>query len=741
MALALDDDLKALAEAVESFAARAGGIAEVRADPARFAQGHSPASWSQLVEQGLHAIHLPRADGGDGAGMEELAVVVEQLGRALYPGPFVPTAIAGATLTCADRSPAVRKALAGLAGGATGTVVTGGDLTAEESDGGWTVHGASEATLGLPGAEVVLVRAAAGDDPLWFLWSPHDSGSITTERGVDIGRSVGILALDRCRVVADAIVTGLTDVDAEWVRNTVLATEAAGTARWALETAVAYVSTREQFGRPVGSFQAVQHKAALMLVRSEIANAAAWDSARAGRHGDDQKRLTTAQAVTGALAPALDNALECVSLLGGVGFTWEHDAHLCWRRTISAIAITGSEDYWAQRLGELALVATRDFSFVEDDAHPELRAQVRLVLDEVVELPETHRTGPGWGTARGGARQALEAEAGLVAPHYPKPYGLGAGPAEQAVIAQEFAARGLSLPTTVIGEWVLPTILEHGSAAQKERFLGPSLRGEIVWCQLFSEPGAGSDLASLRTGAHKVDGGWVLSGQKVWTSSAHEADWGVCLARTNPSAAKHKGISYFLVDMRSEGVEVRPLRQATGRAEFNEVFLDQVFVPDECLVGKRDQGWQLATTTLSNERLRMGSALGHGSSGRFRAVIAGNEYDCDRNAAVRALGRSTSREMALNAMNLRGVLARLAGHSPGAEISVAKVFNAIAQRDGSRDLLRILGPRLAVHDHELGSDIDDHATDHIGLPAVLLGGGTIEIQLNLIATRMLGLPR
>src|SRR5690606_34604317 len=151
----------------------------------------------------------------------------------------------------------------------------------------------------------------------------------------------------------------------------------------------------------------------------------------------------------------------------------------------------------------------------------------------------------------------------------------------------------------VIGAWALPTIIDHGDDAQRERFVRPTLLGELVWCQLFSEPGAGSDLASLRTRAVRVEGGWRLSGQKVWTSVAERADWGICLARTNPDVPQHKGITYFLVDMRnSAGIEVRPLREITGEALFNEVFLDDVFVPDEMVVGEVDDGWRLARTTL-----------------------------------------------------------------------------------------------------------------------------------------------
>src|SRR6185312_1197677 len=261
-------------------------------------------------------------------------------------------------------------------------------------------------------------------------------------------------------------------------------------------------------------------------------------------------------------------------------------------------------------------------------------------------------------------------DAGLIAPHYPAPYGLGAGPREQAVIADEFGRRGLAQPGTVIGEWVLPTLLAHGTPAQQDRFLGPTLRGEIVWCQLFSEPGAGSDLVGVATRALRVDGGWSLTGQKVWNTLAHRADWGVCLARSDPDAPRHRGLTYFLVDMRASGVQVRPIRQATGRAEFNEVFLDDVLVPDGQVVGEPGQGWRLATTTLANERLQMGRALTRGSSQRIRTLIDAAGGADRAPAAVRAYGRCVGRELALSALDLRSTLGRIAGDELGAQASV-----------------------------------------------------------------------
>ncbi|MFD0852286.1 acyl-CoA dehydrogenase family protein, partial [Actinomadura adrarensis] len=187
-----------------------------------------------------------------------------------------------------------------------------------------------------------------------------------------------------------------------------------------------------------------------------------------------------------------------------------------------------------------------------------------------------------------------------------------ATPVEQILIQQEMRAAKVKAPNLVIGAWLVPSLVAYGTDEQKERFLRPTLRGEMVWCQLFSEPGAGTDLASLSMKAERVEGGWKLTGQKIWTSVAQYAQWGFCLARTDPDAAKHDGITYFLVDMKAAGVDVRPLREMTGEALFNEVFLDGVFVPDDCVVGEVDKGWQVARNTLSNERVSLSTGGGMG---------------------------------------------------------------------------------------------------------------------------------
>lgn len=744
MSLAIDVDQRALADSVAAFARKIAPLSSTREQLHHYVAGKVSAEvWTALCEQGLHSLHLPEAYGGDECGLATLAVVAEQLSAALFPGPYLSTITASALAMLAASG--MQRLLEDFAAGMTGAVVAGSGLRAVRDPRGWVVSGISDPAAGLPGARRVVVRADIDGNPeapLWFWFSAADQSAavqVIANEAVDLTRSLGRAEFDDYPVSAVQVLEGIDPAAAELWTTALAAAEATGVCTWCLDTAVEYVGVREQFGRPIGSFQAVQHKAALMLVRAQVAAAATWDAARADTQPANQQRLAAAHAALTALPAAVDQALECVSLLGGIGFTWEHDAHLYWRRAISLGAATGGADYWARELGERSLLAERDFSFVTPESRPELRARVGAVLDEVAAMPDDEIPSAGWAPARGADRRARLVADGLVAPHFPRPYGLGAGPAEQAVIAEEFERRELTQPELGIGGWVLPTLLDHGSAEQRDRFVADTLHGRIIWCQLFSEPGAGSDLAGLSTSARRVEGGWLLTGQKVWNSQAQEADWAVCLARTDATVPKHAGLTYFLIPMDSEGVDVRPLRQVTGIWEFNEVFLDEVFVPDSQVVAGPGDGWRIAVTTLSNERLAMGSAhFGHGSSALVRRLLDSGDHAGSRDDAVRVLGRNTALELSVAALNLRNALTRLNGvaDTNTSSNSVRKVWHAIAQRDAARALISVLGPRAAV-----GHPDQPYTFDFLGLPAILFGGGTIEIQLNIIAQRVLGLPR
>jgi 3-oxochol-4-en-24-oyl-CoA dehydrogenase len=258
-----------------------------------------------------------------------------------------------------------------------------------------------------------------------------------------------------------------------------------------------------------------------------------------------------------------------------------------------------------------------------------------------------------------------------------------------------------------------------------------TLRGEIFWCQLFSEPGAGSDLASLRTKAVRVDGGWELTGQKVWTSSAHKAQWGVCLARTDPDAPKHKGITYFLIDMTSPGILIRPLREITGDALFNEVFLDSVFVPDEMVVGTVNDGWRLARTTLANERVAMahGTALGNPME---QLLAAAAEINLDV-AQQDRLARLIITAQVGSLLDQRIAQLAVGGQDPGSESSVRKLIG-VRYRQALAEYRMDLTEGAGVVE-------DKSVHDFLNTRCLTIAGGTEQILLTVAAERLLGLPR
>jgi alkylation response protein AidB-like acyl-CoA dehydrogenase len=329
-------------------------------------------------------------------------------------------------------------------------------------------------------------------------------------------------------------------------------------------------------------------------------------------------------------------------------------------------------------------------------------------------------------------------ELGLLTPHWPAPYGRDAGPVEQLVIDQEFAAVEVPRPNLAVGAWALPTIIAHGTQAQQERFVVPTLLGELVWCQLFSEPGAGSDLAALSTRATPVDGGWVLNGQKVWTSVAQRADFGICLARTDPDAAKHAGITYFLVDMHTPGIEVRPLREITGDALFNEVFLTDVFVPDACVVGQVNGGWRLARTTLANERVSMSSGMTFGWG--IEAILGwlgGRPAHAEDPVTLDHLGALLAEAQSLAVMGQRTTLRSVSGVEPGPEASVRKLLGAEHEQRVQEFGLALLGPEGAT----VEGDAAMWSRGFLSTRCLTIAGGTSEVQRNVIAERLLGLPR
>ncbi len=341
--------------------------------------------------------------------------------------------------------------------------------------------------------------------------------------------------------------------------------------------------------------------------------------------------------------------------------------------------------------------------------------------------------------------QASLAEGGWVGVAWPVEYGgRGASPAEHFILQEELArARAPEMVGRIGLNMAAPTLLAHGTAEQKARWLDRMRRAEDLWCQLFSEPGAGSDLAGLSTRAARVEGGWRVSGQKVWTSYAQFTDWGICLARTDPDAPKHRGISYLVVDMHAPGVEVRPLVQLTGESEFNEVFLDDVFVPDDQLVGPEHEGWRVANSTLSHER---------GTSPRqlvihmqlleelLRLAQANGAFDDRRLRGALAQAYVEIRLFQLH--NLRSVSKLSRGEEPGPEGSALKLFWSEMSKRFHETAMAVVGDASPLWKGAEGNPGDGlWQRSWLYYQASSIFGGTNEIQRNVIGERVLGLPR
>jgi 3-oxochol-4-en-24-oyl-CoA dehydrogenase len=706
VATTITDEQFAARELVRDWAAASGATAAVRA----IEQGE-PDAWRPvfggLTDLGLFGVAVPEDCGGAGGSIEDLCAMVEEAAKALVPGPVATTALA--TLVISD--PQLLAALA------TGERTAGAALDAdvEFDEASSRVSGTVPWALGAVAGGLLLLPAGGKWLLVDALNGSADGVAVEPLHATDFSRPLA-------RVVLTSAPATVLDAAVDRVENlaaTVLTAEAAGISRWALDTAVAYAKVREQFGKPIGSFQAVKHLCAEMLCRAEQVAVAAADAARAAGDADD-RQLSIAAAIGAGIAieAVKANVRDCIQVLGGIGITWEHDAHLYLRRAYGIGQFLGGPARWLRRTAELTQAGVRRRLSIDLSEVADLRPQIAEAVALVAALPEDKR-------------QAALAEAGLLAPHWPAPYGRGAGPAEQLLIDQEMSSAGVPRPDLVIGWWAAPTILEHGTPEQVERFVPATLRGEIFWCQLFSEPEAGSDLASLRTKAVRVEGGWKLTGQKVWTSRAHDAQWGVCLARTDPDAPKHKGITYFLVDMRSPGMLIRPLREITGAALFNEVFLDGVFVPDEMVVGAVNDGWRLARTTLANERVAMaqGTALGNPME---QLLAAAAEINLDV-AQQDRLARLIITAQVGSLLDQRIAQLAVGGQDPGSESSVRKLIG-VRYRQALAEFRMDLSEGAGVVE-------DKTVHDFLNTRCLTIAGGTEQILLTVAAERLLGLPR
>ena len=340
------------------------------------------------------------------------------------------------------------------------------------------------------------------------------------------------------------------------------------------------------------------------------------------------------------------------------------------------------------------------------------------------------------------------AESGYVAPHWPAPYGLGADPVQQIIIDDEFARAGLKRPSNQIGiGWAAPTIIFAGTQEQKDRYVMPALAAEEIWCQLFSEPGAGSDLAALSTRAVRDGDEWVVSGQKVWTTGAHYSKFGILIARTEPDAPKHKGITYFICPMDLPGIEIRTIKNIAGAESFNEVFFTDVRIPHANVVGDVNDGWRLAKVTLGNERVSLstGGVLWGAGSTALDIIEEAKKLGPHSASMRQRLAHLYIEHTVIEIIRMRTLTARLRGEQPGPEASIRKIMaDEHGQRamEVARDIIGADAMIIGEPDAKTGKNIRSKSwySGYMFSKALTIGGGTGEVQRNILGERVLGLP-
>ncbi len=730
MRLALSDEQHQLIDLADRLASEVAG-------------GDPDSGWQALVDAGLIGLRMPDDAGRPSASVFDLMLVAERLAAHACDVPFVGQGVlAPELLRLGGAPPDLQTAVA--EGTTRVAVCLGADLLFPPSTGSteapvlaWDSSGAHWGLV-LGPAGLAMVELAAPVD------------------GADRTRAL--------RPAAQASAQPLESRAAEafdqdrWVALflTMLAADLVGAMAGAVALAVAHVSSREQFGRPVGSFQAIQHLLADATVSVEASRSATWHAAWAVDDADPATALEAARTAKAYAAGVGREVAEAViQSLGGLGMTWENPAHLFLRRVLLSAAALGGPEAQLDAIGESRLcgggapgtAGVRPTGSTPPDASGVMdyrdSAEETAFRTSLRSWLATHgRRAPAGATDV--ERATLLGEwhrdlyrGGWMGLSWPvESGGRGLAPIYEAILNEEVGSAGV-LPLPHVA-YLGRAIMLFGDQRQRSGLLQRLLSGEDVWCQGFSEPDAGSDLASLRTRAtRRPAGGWVIDGQKVWTSDAPWADLCLVLARTDPGAPKHAGISAFVVPMSAPGVEVRPITLSNGDREFSEVFFDGVVVDDEALIGRPGDGWSLAMSTVSFER----GPADIGFSSRYTALRT--ELEADARARGRSTDPETRRVVArafvitevLRLQVLRSLSGRTDGAAPGPEGSIDKLLATQTEQELHHIAMGLRGVGPLVGDDPVA------LREYLYSRAQSIAGGTSQIQRTIVAERVLGLPR
>ena len=744
---------------------------------------HSATVWKGLVELGATSLMLPEDCGGSGLGALELCVVAEEVGRQLGAVPLASTLYLAAQAVLLGASPVQQQRwLVPVAGGAIGAFagpldgVLAGVVLPRFADG--RLSGSVELVADGAAAEWAVVLAAdAGGKPVWTV-SDLSTG-LTRRPLATLDPSKPFAAWTFEATPAEAL-DSVHDAERLLARvrdraAVLLAFEQVGSADAALEMAAAYARERRAFGRTIGSYQGIKHKLSDLYNGNQVARVhcyyGAWALAAdaASPEGAPELAAAAAAARVTASQAATQAAHEGLHVHGGMGYTWDMDCHLFMRRARQQAVLLGHEHAWREQLaaqlekrlaepaGSAAPKPARAAGSMDFDDSPEeaaFRAECRAWLSANAELKSSGNTlyrpdaSPEERMADARAWQARRAAGGFGAITWPKALGgRGGTPIQELIWRQEEGRYNVPTGTFAVSlGMVIPAVMAHASSEVRARHIAPALSGEHLWCQLLSEPGAGSDLGMVRTRAERcTDGreGWILNGQKVWTSLAHFAQYGLVLARTDPSLPKFDGLTSFFIDMKSPGITIRPIRQPSGEADFNEVFLEDVFVPDSQRVGAEGAGWKVTLTGLMSERLSIGGVLPPDLWRTLATMLRDTPF---LGAPALRDGRFRERlaDLYLAAQGLwllqcRALTALGKGREPGPEMSGAKILVAQTVQTFARIAIDLQGPPGVLAAGERGGEFAMIERLWWGAAGMRIAGGTDEIVKNSIGERVLGL--
>jgi len=712
--------------------------------------------WRAMAEMGFLGITMPEEIGGLAMTAADQAVISEELGRANASVPYFSSMILAAeAIKRCGNDEQKSKWLPGLVSGElVATYCVGADIKLENG----TLSGSASAIPDVGIASIAIISASDADG------KPVLTVIDLRAEGVKLGKQVSFdqlrahYRLDLSGVNAEllpdpdpaATVAMLKDRAAVQA-----AFEAVGGAEACLHMARDYAMDRQIFARPLASYQAIKHKLADITMQLELARSVASHAAWIADNDPAALPYIASVARLSAISAFENAARENLQVHGGIGYTFEADCHFYYRRERTLALNLGSRGYWSERCLSNRSVASEGTEIQETSAQDSaeeaaFRTEAKAWLAENApefEMPAVGKWPDTKQASMGRAWQKRLHKGGYGGILLPAKLGGRGGTLMEALVfnEEEGQYRLPKGPYTKIGlNMALPVIAKHGTEEQIERFTEPTLNGDMTWCQLFSEPAAGSDLAGLRTKAVKDGNDWIVNGQKVWSSWAHLSDWGILIARTDPSVPKHKGLTFFVLDMKSAGVETRSIRQISGESDFNETFLTDVRIPDDCRIGAVGEGWACAMTVLMGERL--GSGGGGEAEGGISGLIKyasetarGNGCALDDSHVRAKLAEFLAEEESQKQFEARLRSMVAAGENPGALAGIVKLASASRMQKSAGFAMELHGSEGIAHDLDDG-DSQRIWYDYIWATALRVAGGADEVLRNQIAERVLGMP-